>query len=139
MKGYAACYVFRAEDMRTYDLAQRVVEVLPEDGRIRCHELARIVQEVLGSGEVEDGLYGSERTHALHEHSWIVLRRLGRNRHILDPYAIGQYPPVQLVEVGLPLDDPYLAGKPRDDIRTDLVREGARLVRERLPRYHLVG
>lgn len=68
-----------------------------------------------------------------------MLKRAGRNRRILDPYAIGQYPPVQLVEVGLPLDDPYLTGKPRNDIREDLVQGSVRLVRERLPRYHMAG
>lgn len=131
--------MFKSDVLHALALAERVVEVLPEDSRLRCHEVARIVREVVGFGAVEDGTYG-QGPHALPvEHSWVVLRRLGRNRHILDPYAVGQLPPVQVVEVGFPLDDPYVAGKPRSDVREDLVREGLRAVRERLPRYYLVG
>lgn len=131
--------MFRPDALHAFALAQRVVEVLPEDGRLRCHEVARIVREVIGVGEVQDGRFGAGPRVLPVDHSWIVLRRVGPNRHVLDPYAVGQAPPVRLVEVGFPLDDPFVAGSPREDVREDVVREGLRVVRERLPRYYLVG
>lgn len=131
--------MFRSDVLRALALAERVVEVLPEDARLRCHEVARIVREVIGFGVVEDGSYGQGPRVVPVEHTWILLRTLGRNRHILDPYTVGQVPPVRVVEVGFPLEDPYVAGKPRSDVREDLVREGLRAVRERLPRYYLAG
>lgn len=139
VRGYSAFQVFRSDVLRALALAERVVEVLPEDDRLRCHEVARIVREVIGFGVVEDGTYGQGPRVLPVDHSWIVLRVMGRNRHVLDPYAVGRLPPVQVAEVGFPLDDPYVAGKPRSDVREDVVQEGLRAVRDRLPRYYLVG
>jgi hypothetical protein len=54
---------------------------------LRCHEVARFVGVRLGLA-VCDGIYEIAM-----QHSWCVLP----SRHILDVYAVGRLPPVQLV------------------------------------------
>ncbi len=100
MKSYAEAEIFTASEVRLLHLAERMVKLLPDafDPGLRCHELARAVaiclnHEIPSLGErvhVDDGKF------CYADHSWIVLPpRL----HILDVYAVGSLPPVQLVDV----------------------------------------
>lgn len=88
--------------------AQEIVSRLPEevDGQpVRCHEIARVVHAMLGHRhyfEVVDGKYGP------YEHTWLASRRLAC---ILDTYAIGRFPIVQLVSPYL-VPHLYAPGRP---------------------------
>jgi hypothetical protein len=110
---------------------------------LRCHELARVVYEVLTGIEhavpralvegglamhLVDGHYGSS------QHSWIGLVD-GVERGILDCYAVGQLPPVQLVHDTMGLSRMYRAdvcGALRSDIRRADVVELVQLVSARV-------
>jgi hypothetical protein len=78
---------------------------------LRCHELARAVHLVVGCehASVVDGKCGPI------EHSWLYLA----DGVILDPYAPGRLPAVQLVD--LVVGTAYRPGSPRDDIRQAVV------------------
>lgn len=120
MRGYSATHVFQAWELDLLRRAEHVVRQLPEG--LRCHEVARVVQKVLGTGVVRDGkLSGTRGCKA--DHSWVVLEDdgMGRLHHVLDCYAVGQVPPVQLVDAGFPLDNPYVTGEDRGDINHALV------------------
>jgi len=87
---------------------------------LRCHEMARAVTRLLDPAEgvqvhVEDGKFGAV------EHSWLLL--VGRGPAILDVYAVGTLPPVQLHDMSpaLPTMRNYEKGFPRTDIREDVV------------------
>jgi len=130
-------------------VAQDVVDLLPEtiDGElVRCHEVARVVAEVLsvsdrfGDRIVVDGKFG------VHDHSWIQIDLNpglvpysvgGRGRLILDPYAVGRVPMVQMLDLdatllpyrresacdrcGAPNPWLYREGPTRDDVRHEVV------------------
>lgn len=129
MVGFSATSVFTAREVDLLAQARRVVEALPDDPKLRCHEVARIVRAIVGQGKVEDGTLGESRV----DHSWIVLGHAGpRQHHVLDPYAVGRLPVVQLVEVGFPLDNPYRPGPPRTDLRAELVVRMVEKVRRAL-------
>ena len=85
MIGYAATQHFTKEDVLAARLAHKLVEKMPEDGR-SCHDVAAAVGKAIGI-EPTRGWYGDV------EHSWIVLE----SGHILDVYAPGRFPMVQLV------------------------------------------
>lgn len=119
MHGYAAREVFtEAEQV----LASRVSNLVAQcpyeiDGdAVRCHELVRAVGEELGLSWA-DGWYG------MVEHSWLWTRpwvQPGPVPNIIDPYAPGRLPQVQLIHTGsyaLPWD--YRRGDyiPAKDIR----------------------
>lgn len=117
MIGYSANEVFSQNSQQLLALATLIVSSFPEiddaGELIRCHEVARAVGEILQL-EVVDGRYG------MVEHSWLELSR-GR---ILDVYAMGRLPPVQLVmssALTIPEYQAHKAGTPRDDIRADVV------------------
>lgn len=80
---------------------------------LRCHEVARAVQRVLAAQPHElvvvDGKCGPI------EHSWLRCR----DGVILDPYAPGRLPAVQLIDpiVGTA----YRPGVPRTDIRQEII------------------
>jgi hypothetical protein len=133
MKGYSASPAgFLAHELRTFELASRLVAGLPESGTLRCHELARAVQRVImedstaavASWRVCDGQYG------LVDHSWL---NNDVTHNLLDVYAVGQLPMVRLVMVDpigvRHVHGPYIyqEGKWRNDID---VSEVGRLVRE---------
>ncbi len=96
MRTYSEREVFGVSDLVYYRKARRAVQRMPsydEHGlELRCHEVARAVARVLElPGEfVRDGYYELGC-----QHSWIVLP----SGHVLDVYAVGRLPPVQLVAV----------------------------------------
>jgi hypothetical protein len=107
------------EAMVAFEEVQRFVARLPDqdaEGRpVRCHEVARAAKVVLGStGRFEpvDGHWGP------YEHSWLVSRT---HRRIIDPYAIGRLPIVQLVNPYLLCGADYEIGSVRKDIRWGVV------------------
>lgn len=86
MDGYAFT-VFTRDDRELLRQAIEIVSLLPEDSRLRCHEVARIVGQILKL-DVVDGHYG------LVQHSWCMTPA----RFVLDPYCVGRLPMVQLVD-----------------------------------------
>lgn len=120
MKSYSTT-IFTAQDFELLDAAQLIVRDIPDDPKwnLRCHEVARVVGKLLHL-QVVDGKYGAI------EHSWCVTPDL----HILDVYAVGRMPQVQLA-------DPFVIGElyksgwkqgPREDIREEQVTELIRAV-----------
>lgn len=129
MKTYAEGRIFRDHHYATYararDLVQRVSPVRGKE--LRCHELARAVLGCLAikahemgvSLDVIDGKCGPI------EHSWISFA----DGVVLDVYAPGREPPVQLVD---PLVGFYAPGVRRTDIRESYVIELMREMRGQL-------
>lgn len=105
------CYLHRSQEVVShvpYDLGGKVV---------RCHELSRALARVLGL-TTEDGYYG------MVEHSWVWTtprEPFSPLPNILDPYAPGRYPQVQLVHSHLHLPFEYRRGEPRTDIDQSMV------------------
>lgn len=124
---YAQVKCFDKRMLHCYRLAYRITQWLPGwyDGeRTRCHEVARIVNillldKALGNTEVVDGKYGGI------DHSWInLLPAEGlppTSQRILDTYAVGQLPQVQLVDCFGRLGAAYEPGEMRTDIKTHFV------------------
>jgi hypothetical protein len=120
MKTYSEQEVFSQTDLLLYYEAKRIVDVLPrlDNGGeyVRCHELARVVAgriawEIGKELEVVDGMYEVGA-----EHSWCMTP----DGHILDVYAVGRMPPVQLVARTLTMPNRYterdIGLKVRDDV-----------------------
>ena len=105
MKNYAESERFTPEDMQYFVVAQVLVEQVPAKcfGEwVRCHELTRAVAAVMGlEDQVRDGKCMGV------EHSWIELRVHGTGCVILDLYAPGRMPQVQLVDVHLMVNKVY--------------------------------
>lgn len=118
--------------LRALELATRFVGRMPiadPSGRdVRCHEIARSTVWYLSKfqfGEqangckmkVVDGVYG------IVDHSWILLSYA--NQHaILDVYAVGRLPMVQLCLVETPIFkfiEMFEEREPRNDIRGDVI------------------
>ena len=116
---YAERACFRPAHLQLFVRVQAYVSRVSDTwgNELRCHELARAVQCVSGIDRlvVVDGKCGPV------EHSWLRFP----DSVILDPYAPGRMPGVQIVDpiVG----SAYRAGQARDDIKQDVVD---RLVRE---------
>lgn len=99
MNGYSSNpgnEIFTREELKLWREVTDVVQRLPENMELRCHELVRAVHnyfiEAGRNFEVVDGKFG------LVDHSWLATPR-GRNRHtILDVYAVGSVPMVQLID-----------------------------------------
>lgn len=130
MQGYSETEVFLVNEILLLRRATRIAERMPNVEDVRCHELARAFAATLGlpSECVQDGSYGFV------EHTWLWLSppdvRLMAIRSnlppILDVYAVGQLPQVQLLNAnngGLPhVGWAYRPGPPRTDIDEDLVK-----------------
>jgi hypothetical protein len=142
MLGYAETDVFSGAELGLLQRAKTIVAWLPATicgSAVRCHELARAVQHLLLHTEVCDGWYG------MVEHSWLWTKKperfvvddvehlLGPFPNILDVYAPGRVPQVQLVANSSALPFEYRRGDPRKDVRADVI---AALV-ERAPRIML--
>lgn len=118
MLGYAATqFSQRALELMRY--VALIVERFPEhasvDGPARCHEVARAVWSVLRCVEADGVLLeagvadeGESLAHLVsvvdgrfghHDHSWLrVDGEAGEPACVLDPYAVGRLPMVQLVD-----------------------------------------
>lgn len=132
MRNYAEMELFTLRALAQLEWAERVVRYIPDlkQGWIRCHEVARIVRNCLDPNRdmlVKDGCFG------IVDHSWLVIAD-GDHRFILDPYAIGRLPQVQLIDPFVPgvLSRMYRAGRERNDINERLVEEATRTVRRSL-------
>ena len=122
MKGYSAHNIFTPDEVKVWRMATELVQGLPEDLKLRCHELARAVALVLPSERPEllvcDGKFG------LAEHSWLVVTTPGRHV-ILDVYTVASLPMVQLVDAGslaVRNSRRYVEGTCRDDIDERAIR-----------------
>lgn len=124
MLGFSRNEVFEPLALDLYERAAALVARLPENEPdsgelLRCHEVARVVGHFLGL-PVMDGRY-------LHvPHSWLYFCNRAdqpRRLRILDPYAVGRLPMVQLLdtEYSIPHDDHYRPDYPRADIRNGVV------------------
>lgn len=114
-------------NIRRFYAAQLAVAMMPDDildQENRCHELARAIAPLV-KGEVRDGKFSSVN------HSWIVLEQGRSGPLILDVYAVAQLPQVQLVNCSWhvrDLQNCYVDGPERDDIRNDVVVEMKKVV-----------
>lgn len=120
MKGISENEIFSANELELFHAASDVVSLLPEVDQhgalLRCHEVARIVGGLLRL-PVMDGRYEYGC-----EHSWCVIKEAnGRGFTILDPYAVGRLPLVQLVCVTPTMPNRYFPEALRKDIREDVV------------------
>lgn len=118
MESYSAQHIFTVEHLALMHAVQGTVDqfIEPEPGFFRCHEIARAIHELFNHpGIVTDGVYAGV------EHSWIHLYPA---MTILDVYAVGRAPMVQLVDLGRPTlqRSLFTPGEPRFDIRYDVVR-----------------
>lgn len=116
MNGYAAVVIFDAEELALLKRATRLVDCLPDYTvsyrmPVRCHELARAVGQILKL-KVIDGRYG------VADHSWLMTEK---PYHLLDVYACGRLPQVQLVDVSAVCNTEYRFGEERQDINTNMV------------------
>lgn len=98
---YSQREVFKQTDMKYFEEASGLVARMPdfdnELRELRCHEVAQVVGCLLDL-RVRDGKYEIGC-----EHSWLVLP----TGNILDVYAVGRHPPVQLVAVVLTMPVRY--------------------------------
>jgi hypothetical protein len=146
MRSYSETNVFIPEHLALFKEIQALVASFPDtdaDGRLlRCHEVARAVALTFDL-TVIDGVYGCV------EHSWCLIPRpqnpemvhlplkgdvgylksraaLGTHYPvIIDPYAVGRLPQVQMVSIGstLPHDRWYSERVPRTDIRVAALQQ----------------
>lgn len=110
---YAERACFQPSHLRALTRAQELVARVSSTwgNELRCHELARAVQRVLGDGSltVVDGHCGPV------EHSWLRFP----DGSILDPYVPGRLPAVQIVD-GI-VAAAYRVGEARRDIRRSII------------------
>lgn len=136
MRSHAERERFTREAMAVWaDAVDVVRRVDPKRGdEVRCHELARAVWHTLhklnkhkfeverATLEVVDGQLGSI------QHSWLVytqptnLKGLSKGV-IIDVYAPGRLPQVQLIDIHWAVSSDYVAGGGRTDIKSGLVTE----------------
>lgn len=110
---YAERTCFHPSHLRTLSRAQGLVAAVANTwgNELRCHELARAVKRVLADSTIAivDGHCGPI------EHSWLRFS----DGTILDPYAPGRLPAVQIVD-GL-VASAYRKGVARRDIRRSII------------------
>lgn len=126
MRGYAEIEVFGPRPIELLAMTTVMVQAFPDrmdDEWVRCHEVARAVAHVLFGDfcNVVDGVFGAT------DHSWIegpLHGGPGDGEFILDPYAVGRLPMVQLIDTRhrtLPYRELYKERKRRTDIRSKVV------------------
>lgn len=147
MRGYSATTVFSEEEIRLLEEATMLVGLVEDpEGAIRCHELARAVGEVLGL-EHQDGVFG----YVDHTWLWTTLPRgssgpgalyTWKLPNILDVYAVGALPMVQLVHVANGATGhagAYQQRSPRSDVNEERVRGLVRLFADARKERRLSG
>jgi hypothetical protein len=133
VRSYSERRVFTPPEISAWRRAQQLVGLVSDDGggEVRCHELARAVRRCLLSEGLLDGWTCVVRDGSLCgiEHSWIeiVARSGDPRRSILDVYAPGRLPQVQLVDHHFAVAREYLVRLDRSDVDSSVVR---RLERE---------
>lgn len=124
---YAERACFCASHLRALKRAQQFVGRVSNTwgNELRCHELARALRAVLGDRTlfVVDGTCGGI------EHSWLTFP----DGAILDTYAPGRLPAVQLVDGRSVVGVAYRAGEARRDIRRSILRRLVLEMRGRPP------
>jgi hypothetical protein len=122
VKSYSEVEIFDQKAVEAMEVAYDVVERL-RDG-LRCHEVVRIVHVALRhagyNSIIVDGHYG------VVEHSWLLVQGKRENYAawvILDPYAVGRLPLVQLVSPSLGLHELY---RPNRDKKNEMFCENTR-------------
>jgi hypothetical protein len=137
MKGYSERCVFLPSVIRLHTFLSKVLEHfdsspygLGPDRELRCHELTRAVKRFMVHGDVPyhppnvtlyDGKY------SIVDHSWLeILAKSPEglcSLYILDVYAVGQLPQVQLLDIAfsLPHRASYRPQAWRNDIDMDVV------------------
>lgn len=121
MKGVSELHCFSEHELALFRRATQLVALLPEkdqhDEILRCHEVARVVGHMLDL-EVIDGRYEYGA-----EHSWCIITQVTKFRSfsILDPYAIGRLPIVQMYYIAPTIPNRYFPEARRSDIKQDVV------------------
>ncbi len=131
MRGYGERKIFTEREVALRADALRIVEPLPwrypKGDHFRCHEVTRVVASILDRERKFEGVCADFRKAvrdgqwaSAYEHSWIELP----HDKVLDVYAVGKVPQVQLVHIPLYARGGYNGGGgeyrsvwPRDDIR----------------------
>ena len=126
---YAERACFQAPHLQALSRTQELIARVSDSwgNELRCHELARAVHRALSDSTIRvvDGHCGPV------EHSWLCFS----DGTILDPYAPGRLPAVQIVDAVVASS--YRPGETRRDIRRSLLD---RLVAEmRTPFLAVVG
>jgi len=139
MRSYAEMEIFSTKEWASWSLATHFVGKIPDEdssGMLRCHEIARALGKILNL-DVQDGWFG------MVEHSWLWTSKPewveGKLYpwhwpNILDVYAVGSLPQVQLIDCRsmLPYNQAFRpCPEPRTDIRDDVVEA---LLRGSVPR-----
>lgn len=127
MISYSEREMFCANDVRLLNVAEHLVGKINEqdfDEEVRCHELARAVGQVMELPH-QDGHY------LFAQHTWLWVSQIepeheerGEYPPILEVYAVGSLPQVQLLDTFPPLNrvgTVYKPGEARTDIRHDVV------------------
>lgn len=156
MKSYTERHILEPEMLALLHRVEGFVDAVPDQDasgeEVRCHELVRAVHHFLKPPSSEyipsyewavcDGKYLQ-----IVDHSWLELvpprmptgaRRIsGTERIVLDVYAVGAFPQVQLVYQSGLLDR-FQKGEHRQDIRHDVVKQLTEVYLEKVrrPRHH---
>lgn len=142
MKGYSERCVFLPSVIRLHTLLSKVIDQFDSNSstinlgesrnELRCHELARAVKRFMTHGNFPYHLHPANVTlldgkYGLVDHSWLELFCKSPeglcSLYILDVYAVGQLPQVQLLDTTfqLPHRANYKPGARRDDINMRIV------------------
>jgi len=147
MKSYSETNVFTTDELALLGRATAYVARVDEDAfkePIRCHELARAVGRLLRL-EYEDGVYSllPEIGGGI-DHSWLLVPRDTKGGirvgcSILDVYAIGSLPQVQLLHCGTtaPHHENFINRGKRDDIDEVVVEQLVQMMR--MSKYEAVS
>jgi hypothetical protein len=127
MKGYSEKEIFTRAELDVLARASHLVakiDVEDFETTIRCHELARAVGRLLGLRH-EDGVYSANASDGGVDHSWLLVPNSWGGCSILDVYAVGRLPQVQLVYCGVtvPHHQCFLARAERDDIDVEVMNK----------------
>jgi len=133
IESYSETNIFSDGEIQKYMLAAMLVGGLDHNfNDMRCHELARAVGKFINLPH-QDGRFEGV------EHTWLWTREIkpkelsfmyksggsGLNPpHVIDVYVPGCLPMIQMVDLGawqLPYKRAYRVGKPRDDIRENVI------------------
>ena len=140
VRGYSEKEVFTSFELGKLGAARDYVARIDEAkiaGIIRCHELVRAVGRLLQLAH-EDGVYAAAGSAGGVDHSWLLVPHSSKTSvagySILDVYAVGRLPQVQLLHCGLtvPHHASFIPRGERSDVDKVMV---LRLMQTMLPMY----